>query len=172
MLEVSVSTLVLSIGVLGLVTLQVAAKRAGFEAVQRTTASALASDIIERMRGNPGALANYNGASAGTVSNVADSSSQTCGSGCTGSELAARDLWEWEQAILGATENDPNDVAVGGLVGASGCISITNGLVEVTISWEGYEQMGVVDSSNTCGGNQASTSRQLLVVETFITDSA
>jgi len=170
LIEVAVAVLVLSIGVLGLAGLQISAKRAGYEAVQRTTASALAFEIIERMRGNPTALANYDGANVGAVSNIADASGQDCTGGCTKAQLAARDLWEWELAISGATENDPNDVAVGGLVQATGCIDVDGGLVQVTISWEGFHELSVVGATNTCGGNQASTSRQLLVVDTFITD--
>jgi type IV pilus assembly protein PilV len=175
LLEVAVSVLVISIGVLGLAGLQIAAKRAGYEALQRTTASALANDIIERMRGNPTQLDSYNGANVGAVTNITDASGQNCAAGCTAEELAARDLWEWEQAITGATEvADPNDaaVAVGGLVQATGCIAVVDGTVEVTISWEGYQEMSVVNAGNDCGGNEGSASRQLLVVETFITDGA
>lgn len=172
LLEVSISVLVISVGVVGLLTLQVAAKRAGFEALQRTMASALASDIIERMRGNPGALSEYHGAIAGKMSNVTDSSGQNCALGCTQGQLADRDLWEWEQAIIGAAEIDPNDVPIGGLVGASGCIEVVDGLLEVTISWEGYEEFGIVAATNNCGEHHASTARQLLVVETFIAGGA
>lgn len=169
LLEVLVSVVVLSIGTLGLVSSQIAAKRVGYEALQRTTASLLATDIIERMRGNASALSHYGGASAGVVSNVNDSSGAVCSSACESGKVAARDLRDWERAILGFQETDPNGVAVGGLHQASGCVAVEGGSVEVTISWSGHREMSSIAASNTCGANQASAYRQLLALTTFIT---
>src|SRR5947207_2731132 len=61
MVDVLVALIVLSIGLLGVAGLQFMSKRSNFEAVQRTTASLLAQDIIERMRANYGALTTYAG---------------------------------------------------------------------------------------------------------------
>ena len=47
LIEVAVSLLILSIGAIGMAGLQISAKRAGFEAVQRTQATALAVEIME-----------------------------------------------------------------------------------------------------------------------------
>jgi len=59
LIEVAIAVLVISVEVIGLASLQLSAKRAGFEAVQRTTAASLANDIIERMRNNPTNLTDY-----------------------------------------------------------------------------------------------------------------
>ena len=53
LIEVLVALLVLSVGLLGIVGMQITAKKANYEAVQRTTASHLAQDLIARIRANP-----------------------------------------------------------------------------------------------------------------------
>jgi len=174
LLEVAVSVLVISIGVLGLAGIQISAKRSGYEAVQRTTASALAHDIIERMRSNPMVLDRFDAKVAGVGGNITAAGSCTTTTPpstplCADTAFADWDLWEWEQAISGASETDPNDVAVGGLVQATGCIEVDDGSVQVTISWEGYLEMSAVNTANECG-DETSLRRQLLVVNTFITD--
>ena len=49
-IEVVVSTLVISVSMLGMTGMQITAKRAGLEAVQRTSATSLTMDLIERNR--------------------------------------------------------------------------------------------------------------------------
>ncbi len=112
--------LVLSIGILGLAGLQLGAKRAGYEALQRSTASFLAGDILERIRANPTALANYHDAEVNATNPATEP--PACTANCVPAEIAARDLWEWKESLIGASEKDPNSVAVGGLVSPSGCI--------------------------------------------------
>ena len=172
LIEVTVAVLILSIGVLGLTSLQLSAKRAGFEAVQRTAAASFANDIIERMRNNPENLALYDGQTVGGASIGTPPSPDCTTASCTGSQMAARDLWEWEQAIDGANETRSGN-AVGGLNSPTGCIDTTVGAtagrIEVTLSWEGYTTLSKVNDANTCG-DEDSFNRQLLVVQSFITD--
>ncbi len=52
LLEVMIAAVVLSFGLLGLVGMQVTSKLSGYEARQRTIASWLATDIVERARIN------------------------------------------------------------------------------------------------------------------------
>ncbi len=59
LVEVLVALLVFSVGILGVTAMQLAAKRSGYEATQRSIATSLARDIIERMRSNPGQLPGY-----------------------------------------------------------------------------------------------------------------
>lgn len=59
LLEVLVALLVLSIGVLGAVTLQLKALRYTASAAYTTQASFLAYDMLDRMRANSTALSNY-----------------------------------------------------------------------------------------------------------------
>ena len=51
-IEVLIALVILIMGILGAVAMQATAKKGSFDAMQRSVASALAQDIIERMRGN------------------------------------------------------------------------------------------------------------------------
>ncbi|MGL5201861.1 MAG: type IV pilus modification protein PilV, partial [Aeromonas veronii] len=52
LLEVMITAVILSLGLLGLVALQTHSKFASYEARQRTIASWLANDMVERVRIN------------------------------------------------------------------------------------------------------------------------
>lgn len=180
LIEVLVSTLVISVSVLGVAGMQISAKRAGFEAVQRTTATSLAMDIIERMRANPKTLSNYatTGIGAGSISaEPSPDCSYDITANCTVSQLALHDLWEWEQAIDGATEThlvDATMVFVGGLFDPTGCIVVNGGEVTVSVAWEGYQSLSdpALDACGSglgkYGDNDAK--RQVVSMSTFITE--
>jgi len=95
LIEVMVALLVLSIGLLGLAGLQVAALQNNQSAFMRSQATALAYDLADRMRSNVvGTISgNYDPANAAVV--------PTCRTtaGCTSQEMAANDLAEWNATI-------------------------------------------------------------------------
>ena len=177
LLEVTVAILVLSIGVLGTTSLQLAAKRVGFEAVQRTAAVSLANSMVERMRNNPGSLASYNGQTVGGQSIGSIPTPDCRAAVCTGLQMAALDLWEWEQAIDGATETrevSGSTVLVGGLLNPTGCVSVSAGTVTIAMAWEGYQSL-TNPSGDSCGAGVskyglADAKRQVLTMSTFITE--
>ena len=51
LLEILISILIFSIGLLGLASMQITSKRANYEALQRSTAAVLAHGILERREG-------------------------------------------------------------------------------------------------------------------------
>jgi type IV pilus assembly protein PilV len=177
LIEVAISILVLSIGAIGLASLQIAAKRSGFEAVQRTEASSLAMGILERMRANSTVLDEY--VTTGIGKTVRDdlppAPTPQCigGTSCTASQMAVWDLWEWERAVNGETTSN----SAGGLVRPTACISLdatTVRLVIVEIAWEGFQELdndsagtgcgtGSYDSAGVTDGN-----RQLLRLVTYV----
>ena len=98
MIEVLVSLLVLSIGLLGLVSLQTLGIRYAYNSYQGTQATLLAYDIIDLMRANKVAL------SAGEFSNVATTDMYTTAtdcfaSACSPQQLAQHDLRQWKTSI-------------------------------------------------------------------------
>lgn len=169
LIEVAISLLLLSIGALGLAKLHIAAKRVGFEAIQRSEASAMAMDLFERMRGNRVALQYYQtrglGAASGTRLPVPD---RDCtGESCAAQELSQWDLWQWEQALDGATTGGE----AGGLVNAMACVGVSEGLVQVEIAWEGFQQQVPASDSGGCGaGNYGpdDSRRQWLQISSYI----
>ena len=135
LIEVAISLLVLSIGALGLAKLQISAKRVGYEAIQRSEASALAMDLFERMRTNRAALQHYQTSGLGAASGqrLAAPASDCGRDSCSAEELTRWDLWQWQQALDGAGTTG----SAGGLVNAMACVEDDGGLVRLEIAWEG-----------------------------------
>lgn len=155
MIEVLVTLVIVSVGFLNMAALQTTAKRSNFDAVQRTTGVILAHDIVERMRANPVVLANYltNGIGRATLS--APTLTCTAGAQCTPQQLAARDLYQWEQSIDGVTEVRLSEgTQTGGLGSPTGCITGPvaggPGIYTITIVWRGLNEQTNV-SANPCG---------------------
>lgn len=180
MVEVLVAVLTTAIGALAIAALQITSKRANFETSQRTTAIGLANDIIERMRGNVEQIAVYTNAGAGTnlTGNLSAPNPNCDNAVCTAAQLAAYDLFKWDQALLGVAESNNS----GGLAAPTGCITqgVAPNFVTVAIAWRGATALSNPQSSasvdRTCGqgsglyddstGDEAF--RQVLVVPTFL----
>jgi type IV pilus assembly protein PilV len=180
LLEVLVAVVVLGIGLTAVASIQMTSKRANFEAVQRATAAMLTQDIIERMRVNPGELAAYTNYGAGLTLTGTTIANQDCSGGCTPAELAQHDLYEWEQALSGVTEQAGGQ-NTGGLTLPTACISGPNGgsgVYSVAIAWRGLNKLSNPTADN-CGatsglydGDTANDNvfRRLIVVNTFIAE--
>lgn len=161
MIEVLIALVVLSVGILAILGMQISGKQANYDAVQRTAASHLAADLIERMRANAVARDEYvTGAILGDDSLAAPN--PTCaaaGSSCTPTQMAAADLYQWERAVDGQSEvRDIGgvDVATGGLVQPRACIDVspggTSGAFVLVLVWRGAGALEPADIEE-CGGN-------------------
>lgn len=98
LLEILIAILVLSVGVLGLASLQFFGLKEGQTSYQRSQATLLAYEITDRMRANKQAAAA--GAfllSASTPAPVASTDCST--STCDSTQLAAYDLRDWDQRV-------------------------------------------------------------------------
>ena len=144
LIEVMITIFVVAVGLLSAAALQVASKKAAFEAVQRSTANTLAQDIIERMRGNAGQLAVYAPGGALTINKDNVPASQDCDSitQCTAQQLVANDLANWWRGLDGANEQiveGSTTKSAGGLRTPTGCITRAAGscAVKVVIAWRG-----------------------------------
>jgi len=97
LIEVLVTLIVVAIGLLGLANLQTVGLRNNHSVNLTSQAIWLANDITDRMRSNN--TANYNGI-APQQFNCSDPQQP-----CTPQQMAANDLWEWNQAINRALPN-------------------------------------------------------------------
>jgi len=97
LIEVLVSAMILSIGLVGVAGLQVISLKNNQSAYMRSQVSALAYDLADRMRSNVA------GADAGFYDPDAAAVRAACGTtaGCTTQQLAQNDLAEWN-ALLAA----------------------------------------------------------------------
>ena len=166
-IEVLVALFILVTGVLGAVAMQATVKKGSFDAMQRSLASALAQDIIERMRGNdPQNLAGYMKNDYGvTLDSVPATRCNTSAGPCTAAQMLTNDMYEWESELMGA--NVVNGSAnAGGLVGGRACISNSGNAITVIVSWQGRVDTtdgGVVNSCGISGDK-----RRQVIVQAFI----
>ncbi|HEX6930464.1 MAG TPA: type IV pilus modification protein PilV [Gammaproteobacteria bacterium] len=174
LIEILVALFVFAIGILSVAGLQIVSKRTNFEAVQRTSATFLAYDILERMRANPRELGSYVDVTLGATR---PAPAVMCdASACTAEELAAFDVWEWQRAIQGVAEQSAG-TSTGGLVNPTGCIAGPaaggQGTYTITIAWQGVDALTNEFDDNLCGNGNAGYGetleyRRLIVITTYI----
>lgn len=114
MVEVLVSILILSFGLLGLAALQAVAMKNSHSAYYRNQATIVAHEIIDRMRANPG-VANANLANYQIAINAAPPA---------GAAIATVDLNQWKTHIQAA------------LPQANGGVTVVGNKITVTIQWD------------------------------------
>ena len=173
-LEMIISFAVLATSIVGVVGMQALAKKSSFDAQQRVLATALANDIVQRMR------VNTEGVSAGSyigtyTSFTADANINRCsntGTPCSSAQIAANDLYEWKMAMFGA-DVVQSETSVGGLISPTACISHNAGSVSVVVSWQSRTETTDAAASKTegtlaasCG--TASDKRRLVYIDTFM----
>ena len=118
LIEVLIAMVVLAIGLLGLAGLQVTSLKNNQSAYNLSQATQLAYDLADRMRANVAGAATYTTGTAATIANCKNTT------GCSPTEMAVNDLFEWNSAISAALPN-----------GGTGTITISDGVYSITISW-------------------------------------
>jgi len=153
LVEVLVTVFVVATGLLAAAALQAVSKKAAVDAMQRTTATVLAQEMVERIRSNPLQLNNYLGRTvkAGDASTNPPSCGTVDGSACTPDQIVALDYAQWWRSLDGASETIGGESA-GGLRSPRGCVRSAGGgnWVEVIIEWRGLTAIDQTpDGSNT-----------------------
>ena len=100
LIEVLVTLIVMSVGLLSLAGLQVIGLRSNHSAYLRSQATIQSYDIMDRMRVNFQAVeaGNYHRPTAAGSAGTENANCETT-TGCTSAEMAAHDLFRWNQAI-------------------------------------------------------------------------
>lgn len=128
MIEVLITMVIVSVGLLGVAAMILNSVENNRSAYQRTQASTLAYDMADRIRANPKTADSYNSFNT-------DGASQTvpaCLSsdvGCDGGKLAEADKAQWARSIEGTTDS------ASVLPDASGKIVRNGNEFLVTIEW-------------------------------------
>ena len=120
LIEVLIALIIMSVGMLGIAGLYVHSMQAGRTSVLRHNAVTLAGDIADRIRANPRAGAAY--ALAGGNNNCV-----AAGVNCTIGQMAAHDIFLWDQQAAATLPNGQVNVV------------FNNGVVpptyQITITW-------------------------------------
>jgi type IV pilus assembly protein PilV len=128
MVEMLVALVVLSVGMLGIATLFATSMHSGSSAIARMQAVNLAADIADRIRANRRAANAY----AGVAAN--NSCAGVAAVSCTPAQMAANDLYVWQQQLSQAFKSGS----------ATGAVTFTAGTpptYTITVSWT--EKAGV-----------------------------
>lgn len=120
LIEVLIALVIMSVGMLGIAGLYVHSMQAGRTSVLRHNAVTLAGDIADRIRANPRAGPVY--ALGGANNNCVDG-----GIDCTPGEMAANDIFLWDQQ---AATTLPNGAV--NIVFNNGVIPPT---YQITVTW-------------------------------------
>lgn len=160
LVETLVAIIIIAIGLLGLAGLQATATTAEFESYQRAQAIVLMNDMVDRLNANRDSASCYaitTDVAAGTkylgtaganhyptIDPPAMVGGVASGFNCAGAKngdannLAAQDLIEWNNLLLGAGETKAG-ANVGAMLGARGCISFDAPTQTYTlaVAWQG-----------------------------------
>lgn len=153
LLEVLVSLLIVTVGLLGLAGTQVVAQRAEQESYQRAQAMILMSDIVDRINANrkvavcyaitdaPTAGTKYLGTAGTGHYDPAGFSCPTMATNPTAVTRAGQDVTFIDNALLGASETMGGG-KVGAMIGARACIGFDSAsqAYTVAVAWQGNSQ--------------------------------
>jgi type IV pilus assembly protein PilV len=108
LIEVLVSLLILSGGMLGMASVQTVSLRNNQTAYYRTQATSLSLDMIERMR------ANIRAVEVGDYDDVAGGATATCftAAGCTSTQMANQDILDWTAQVAAALPGGDSVVCI------------------------------------------------------------
>ncbi len=135
LIEVLITLVIMAIGLLGLAGLQINSLRDNLSAEHRGKAAQLAYDMADRMRSNidrnnMAGLNDYTNAGLENTSCIAVPIV-----GCTATEQAGHDVFEWERDIA-------NSLPLG-----QGDVSVAAGVYSIIVEWDD-DRSGVVDASD------------------------
>jgi len=172
LLEVLVTIIIMTLGLLGLAGLQVKIQNAEMESYQRGQALLLLNDMVERIAVNRANAASYVSADAfGT----GDAQPASCG-GLAGVPL---DQCEWSNALKGSAEKS-GTASIGAMIGARGCVTeiqapnaaagvCAPGIYEVQVAWQGINETVAPMGTRTCGQGLYGSETLRRVVSTRLT---
>ena len=176
MLEVMVSVLVLSFGILALMGLFSMAGKAETESYGRVQALVLLNDMADRMAANRRVASCYAAISDGGGPGYVGSGTGTW-SACTAGTLdeqsrANADITAWAALLAGSAETSGGN-KVGAVIGARGCVRTavagtptTPAEYVVSVAWQGLSDTAA--PADTCGTGLFGSEAQRRVVSTLV----
>ena len=152
LLELLVTLVVLSIGLLGLGLMQTTGLGLTKTAYARTQAMMLASDMADRIRANEASAANY----VGTSSTTKATPGCIAGTLCSGPLLAASDMSDWSNRLIVELPNGSGQI-FDSTSPASGCggttSTVVGGFMRVVITWSEVTGTNIgANTTNRTGG--------------------
>ena len=133
LIEALVAFLILSVGMLGIASLQTMSLKSGHSAAMRTVAVMKVEEILESMRSNPGAITDF---AAGTGDPGVDFGCSQGGSAateCTTTQMAQDEIFRWKNSLIEALPD--NTATTASVVVTPPVAGSTLNLVVVSVNW-------------------------------------
>jgi len=153
LIEALVAFLIMSIGMLGIASLQTMSMKAGHTATLRTVAVMKADEILESMRGNPSALLSYAASTGDSGTDNGCSQTSVTAVVCTPAELALDDIFRWKRTLTDVLPNNASTTSSVVITPPVAPETITN--IVVTINWSERN----VDGGGATGMNYSVTAQ-------------
>jgi type IV pilus assembly protein PilV len=154
LIEVLVSLIVFSVGLLGLAALLGHSQQAEMEAYQRSQALVLLDDMANRIQANVtsnrGTMTCYDLGTDNYLGTGSADDTLTNAAGC--STITDADLAYWDTILKGSTEQE-DDANVGAMLGARGCIhqdTTDNRIMQIAVVWQGLTET-IAPTITACG---------------------
>ena len=141
LIEALVAFLLLSVGMLGVGSLQIMSVKAGHTASFRNIAVVKVEEMLERIRNNPTQVLAYDSATTVATNNNCNDYSGSI-TPCTSANMVASDVYEWEQELIASLARPGSttlaDVGVTTLITVVPPVVGTQPLavVTVTVNWQ------------------------------------
>jgi type IV pilus assembly protein PilV len=167
LIEVLVTIVIVTFGLLGLAGLQQRMQLSEMESYQRVQALVLLNDMASRIEVNRGRAAEY----------LTSGGPLGAGMSCPTSPVTRPqiDAAEWCQALQGAAEISSSGDKAGAMIGGRGCVeALPDNEYMITVAWQGLSPVSSPPTSVACGrgtyddGSGCSQDRCRRVVTTII----
>ena len=133
LIEALVAFLILSVGMLGIASLQTMSLKSGHTAALRTVAVMKVDEILESMRSNPTEVLNYAAGPADMGTDNGCSETSVAAANCTPAQMAQDELFRWKNSLIEALPNNAGTTATVVITPAV-APDILN-LVVVSVNW-------------------------------------
>lgn len=151
MIEVLVTLVIVSFGLLGLAGLQTRLQTSEMESYQRSQALLLLSDMANRIATNRNNAATYE-----TTATSPLGAGMTCPTAVA--TIVQRDLREWCNALQGAGETTgAGATKIGAMIGGRGCVESVGVDYRITVAWQGITPLSAPPTAVACGANSYDT---------------
>jgi len=173
LIEILVTLVILSIGLLGIAALQAKTQVGSVESYQRAQAIILLGDMAARLAGNPNAADSYISA---TPIGTGDGRTDDCSGVSAG---VALDLCEWSKALRGAAEKTSANTKLGAMEGGRGCIERIQtantaagvcrpAIYRVTVTWQGLHETTAPSVTCASGSYGSDTYRRAVTQQVTV----
>jgi type IV pilus assembly protein PilV len=144
LIEVLVTIVIVTFGLLGLAGLQQRMQLSEMESYQRVQALVLLNDMASRIEVNRGRAAEY----------LTSGGPLGAGMSCPTSPvtLSQIDAAEWCQSLQGAAEISSSGDKAGAMIGGRGCVeALPDNEYMITVAWQGLSPVSSPPTSVACG---------------------